>query len=166
MSAAPRSILIGNHRSPKPTIHPNAFSVAKLVAGDSVHVGDHGGYPRVRLDLLSTPMFSDHQGTPPFAGNPRRSSASVRSEGDDTRVDWSNLTSGPGGPTVSDPAPVHTGVSDPARTPKLLTGYNFLITTPNELILFPTSLKFDLVYFKIYLKKFQNNFLCCFEFVC
>ena len=111
VSATPRSILVGNHRSPKPTIHPNAFSAAKLVASDSVHVGDHGGYPRVRLDLLSTPMFSDHQGTPPFAGNPRRSSASVRSEGDDAHVDWSNLTSGLGGPTVSDPAPVHAGVS-------------------------------------------------------
>ena len=31
-----------------------------------------------------------------------------------------------------------------------LTGYIFLNKTPNEVILFPTSLKFNLVYFKIY----------------
>ena len=121
-------------------------------------------------------MFSEHQGTPSFAGNPRRNSALVRAEGDDARVDWSNLTSGPGGPTVSDPAPVHAGVSGIAFPvcafdvyifetfpflflfylkkqilTRTLTGYNFLITTPNEMILFPISLKFDLVYFKIYL---------------
>ena len=40
-----------------------------------------------------------------------------------------------------------------------MTGYNFLNITPNELILFPTFLKFGLVYFKIYLKKNSNNFL-------
>ena len=67
-STTPRSILAGDHRSPKLTIHPNAFSAAKLVVGDSVHIGDHGGYPQTRLDRLSTPMSSDHQGTPPFAG--------------------------------------------------------------------------------------------------
>jgi len=48
--------------------HPTPPSAGKLVAGDSVHVGDLGGYPRVRLDPLSTPMSSDLQGTPPFAG--------------------------------------------------------------------------------------------------
>ena len=44
-----------------------------------------------------------------------------------------------------------------------MTGYNFLNITPNELILFPTFLKFDLVYFKIYLKFFSNNFLVLFS---
>ena len=39
-----------------------------------------------------------------------------------------------------------------------MTGYNFLNKTPNELILFPTSLKFHLVYFHIYLKKIQTTF--------
>ena len=29
-------------------------------------------------------------------------------------MDWSNLTSGPLGPTVSDPAPVHVGLSGSA----------------------------------------------------
>ena len=43
------------------------------------------------------------------------------------------------------------------------TGYNFLNITPNELILFPTSLKFNLVYFKIYLKKFQTIFCAVLE---
>ena len=47
---------------PQPQNHfaPETISTAKLVAGNSVHVGDHSGYPRVRLDLLSTPMHSDH----------------------------------------------------------------------------------------------------------
>ena len=96
---------------PQPQTHfaPEAISAAKLVAGNSVHVGDHGGYPRVRLDLLSTPMHSDHRGTPPFAGEPRRSSAPVRSGGDDARVGQSNLTSGPGGPTVGDSRGSHAG---------------------------------------------------------
>ena len=98
-------------RPPQPQTHypPETISAAKLVAGNSVHVGDHSGYPRVRLDLLSTPMHSDHRGTPPFAGEPRRSSAPVRSGGDDARVDQSNLTSGPGGPTVGDSRASHAG---------------------------------------------------------
>ena len=45
---------------------------------------------------------------------------------------------------------------------KFLTGSNFLNISPNELILFPTFLIFDLVYFKIYLKNFQTTFLFCF----
>ena len=128
---------------------------------------------------------------PSFTGEPRRSSASVSAGGDDARVDWSNLTSGPGGSTVSDLVPIHAGISgnvfleyafDVVSSNRFLfilfyffikqilttalTAYNFLMTTPNELILFPISLKFNLVYFQIYLKKFQNKFLCCFEFVC
>ena len=43
-----------------------------------------------------------------------------------------------------------------------LTAYNFLMITPNELILSPTSLKFNLVYFKIYLKKFQTTLFVLF----
>ena len=46
---------------------------------------------------------------------------------------------------------------------RTLTGYNFLITTPNELILFPTSLKYCLVYFKIYFKKIRQLFGTIFE---
>ena len=60
--------------------HPTPPSAGKLIAGDSVHVGDHGGYPRVRLDHLSTPMCSDSQGMPPFTDEPRRNSAPVRLE--------------------------------------------------------------------------------------
>ena len=44
-----------------------------------------------------------------------------------------------------------------------LTAYNFLNITPNELILFPTSLKYCLVYFKVYLKIFQTTFCTVFE---
>ena len=47
-----------------------------------------------------------------------------------------------------------------------LTSCIFLNTTPNELNLFPTSLKFSLVYFKIYLEIFQTTFLHCFETMC
>ena len=49
---------------------------------------------------------------------------------------------------------------------KSLTGYIFLNKTLNKLILFPTSLKFNLVYFKIYLKKFQTTSLHCFRSMC
>ena len=47
---------------PQPQNHfaPETIAAAKLIAGNSVHVGDHSGCPRVRLDLLSTPMHSDH----------------------------------------------------------------------------------------------------------
>ena len=106
--------------------HPTPPSAGKLVAGDSVHVGNHGGYPRVRLDLQSTPMCSDPRGVPSFAGERRRSSASVSAEGDDARVDWSNLTSGPGGPTVSDPTPVHAGVSGNVFPEYVFDVYHFL----------------------------------------
>ena len=79
LSSTPLPIWPGSHRRQEP--HPSRWlpSAAELAAGDSVHVGDHGGYPRVRLDLLSTPMFSDPRGVLPFTGEPRRSSASVRS---------------------------------------------------------------------------------------
>ena len=48
---------------------------------------------------------------------------------------------------------------------KSLTGSIFLNISPNELILFPTSLKFHLVYFKIYLKIFETTFCSVFEIV-
>ena len=47
---------------------------------------------------------------------------------------------------------------------KSLTGFIFLNITPNELILFPTSLKYFLVYFKIYLKKNLKQLLVLFVF--
>ena len=46
---------------------------------------------------------------------------------------------------------------------KFLTGSNFLNISPNEMILFPTFFKFDLVYFKIYLKKIKQLFGSVFE---
>ena len=97
-------------------------------------------------------------------------------------MDWSNLTSGPGGSTVRDPVPIHAGISGSVFSEyafdvvssnhflfilfylkkqiltTTLTGYNFLNIAPNELILFPTSLKFNLVYFRIYLKKIHTTF--------
>ena len=54
---------------------------------------------------------SDALEEPSFAGKDRRSSASVRPKEREGGGDRSNLTSGPPGPTVSDPVPVHAGVS-------------------------------------------------------
>ena len=51
------------------------------------------------------------RGEPPFAGVDRRCLASVRAEEEEGEIDWSNLTSGPGGPTVSVTRTVHAGVS-------------------------------------------------------
>lgn len=71
-------------------------SSAELIAGDSAHLGDHDGYPHVRLDPLSTPMCSDPRAAPPF---PVRTAGAAplfyrrRRRGGPR----SNLTSGPGG---------------------------------------------------------------------
>ena len=72
-------------------------------------------------------MSSDHQGTPPFAG---KSSPELRlcSVGGERRARGrSNLTSGPGGPTVSDPAPVHAGVSGSAFPEYAFDVYTFYL---------------------------------------
>ena len=57
-----------------------------------------------------------------FAGDDRRCLASVRAEEEEGGIDWSNLTSGPSGPTVSEPVPVHVGLSEgvipPVRFPR------------------------------------------------
>ena len=78
-------------------------SAAKLTVGNSVHPRDHINHRSNRLDPLSTWMASVFRTVPSFTSEPRWSSASVSAGGGDARVDWSNLTSGPGGPTVSDP---------------------------------------------------------------
>ena len=65
---------------------------------------------------------SEPRGEPPFAGDDRRSPTSLGQRREKGRGDWSNLTSGPPGPTVSDPVPVHVGLSEgifsPVRFPR------------------------------------------------
>ena len=102
-------------------------SAAKLTAGSSVHPRDHINHRSNRLDPLSTRMASILRTVPSFAGEPRRSSASVSAGGGDARVDWSNLTSGPGGSTVSDPVSIHAGISG-----NVFLEYAFDVVSPNR----------------------------------
>ena len=55
-------------------------------------------------------------------------------------MDWSNLTSGPGGSTVSDPVPIHAGISG-----NVFLEYAFDVVSSNRFlfILFYSFLKTD-----------------------
>ena len=105
VSPSPCSILIGSHRSPKPTLLPNASSTAKLAAGGSLCPRRPNDHREDRHGLADPSRPSGAHGEPPFAGVDRRCLASVRAEEEEGEMDWSNLTSGPLGPTVRDPAP-------------------------------------------------------------
>ena len=109
MNTSPYSILIGNHRSPKTTLLPKLPSAAKLTAHDSFHPRLPSDHRKFRRSLADPPRPSGTRGEPPFAGGDRRGLASVRAEEEEGGIDWSNLTSRPLGPTVSDPAPIHVG---------------------------------------------------------
>ena len=99
--------MIGNHRHLKTTLPPKLPSAAELAAGDFLHLRRPYDYQSDHLGPLNPLVASAFRTEPPFAGDDRRSPAPLRQmEGDDAG-DWSNLTSGPGGPTVRDPAPVH-----------------------------------------------------------
>ena len=82
-----------------------------LAAGSSLrpHLPDDHRDARPGVADPSPPL--ENHGEPPFAGVDRRSPASVRPEEEGGGGDWSNLTSGPKGPTVSDHGLVHAGVS-------------------------------------------------------
>ena len=109
VNTSPYSILIGNHRSPKTTLLPKLPSTAKLTADDSFHPRLPSDHRKDRLSLVDPSRPSGTHGEPPFTGDDRRCLASVRAEEEEGGIDWSNLTSGPLGPTVSDPAPIHVG---------------------------------------------------------
>ena len=88
---------------------PEASSAAKLTAGDSLHPRRPNDHREDRPGLADPSRLSGARGEQPFAGVDRRRLASVRAEEEEGEMDWSNLTSGPPGTTVSDPAPVHVG---------------------------------------------------------
>ena len=94
---------VGDHRSTKVTSPPWLFSAAELAAGDSFHLRRPINHPEDRLGLAVPSPPLDAREAPPFVDGDRRSPAPIgqkRGEGGKKR---SNLTSGPSGPTVSDP---------------------------------------------------------------
>ena len=96
-------------------IAPEASSAAELVAGDSLHPRRPNDHREDRPGLAVPSRPSGARGEPPFAGVDRRCLAAVRAEEVEGEQDWSNLTRGPPGPTVSDPDRVHAGVSGSAN---------------------------------------------------
>ena len=81
----------------------------KLTVGDSLHPRRPNDHREYRPGLADPSRLSGAHKKQPFAGVDRRRLASVRAKEEEGGMDWSNLTSGPPGPTVSDPAPVHVG---------------------------------------------------------
>ena len=78
--------------------------MTELAAGDSLrprHPLDHW---EDRPGLADPSLPSESRGEPPFIDGDRWSPASARTEEEGGAGDWFNLTSGPDGPTVSDPA--------------------------------------------------------------
>ena len=72
-STTPRSILAGDHRSPKLAIHPNAPSAAELAAGDSFHPRLPYDHRKDRLGVVDPSLHSDAREEPPNAGEDRQS---------------------------------------------------------------------------------------------
>ena len=80
-----------------------AMTAAKLTADDFFHHCrplDHREKRPSRADPSPPSGAREEQ---PNAGDDRRSPAPLGQRRETTRGDWSNLTSGPSGPTVSDP---------------------------------------------------------------
>ena len=94
-----------------PRMFLNSGRRRELVAGDSLRPRQPVDHREDRPGLADPSPPSEPRGEPPFAGVDRRSPASARPEEKEGTGDWSNLTSGPDGPTVSDPATTHTGFS-------------------------------------------------------
>ena len=82
---------------------PEAPSAAELAAGDSLRPRRPVDQRKDRLGVADPSLASDALEEPPFAGDDRQNPAPARVEEKGGRGDWSNLTSGPPGPTVSDP---------------------------------------------------------------
>ena len=107
--------LLDFDREPSPPQNhfaPEAPSAAKLTADDFFHPCRPNDHREDRRSLADPSRPSRTRGEPPFAGGDRRGLASIRAEEEEGGIDWSNLTSGPSGPTVSDPVPVHVGLSE------------------------------------------------------
>ena len=110
-SREPFPLLDFDREPPQPQKHfaPEASSAAKLTIGDSLHPRRPNDHREDRPGLADPSRLSGARGEQPSAGVDRRRLAFVRAKEEEGGMDWSNLTSGPPGPTVSDPALVHVG---------------------------------------------------------
>ena len=80
------------------------------------------------------------------AGGDRRCLASIRAEEEEGGIDWSNLTSGPSGPTVSDPVPVHVGLSEGVFSPVRFPRSESVFTSETFSFLFYFKNRFDQIF--------------------
>ena len=101
--------MIEDHRSPKTTLLPKLPSAVKLTADDSFHPRLPSDHRKDRCSLADPSRPSGTRGEPPFAGDDRRCPASVRAKEEEGEIDQSNVTSGPGGPTVNETRAVRAG---------------------------------------------------------
>ena len=71
-SATPRSIWVGDHRSPKINLSPEAPSAAELAAGDFLHLRRPCDHRKDRLGVADPSLLLDAREKTPFAGDDRR----------------------------------------------------------------------------------------------
>lgn len=109
------SASMGSHRSPRPQILPKPPSATELAAGDPLHPRQPSDHREDHPALADPSLPSEFRGEPPFGGGDHRNPATARTEEEGGASDWSNLTSGPKGPTVSDPATAHAGLSESVK---------------------------------------------------
>ena len=95
-------ILIGNHRRHNVTSPLKLSSAAELAAGSSLHLRQPHDHRENRSGRADPSLTSGAREEQPNTGDDRRSPAPLGQRRETTRGDWSNMTSGPGGPTVSD----------------------------------------------------------------
>ena len=102
-----------DRKPPEPKTHftPVALSAAELATGESSHHRRPSDHREDRPGLAGPSLPSGALGEPPFVAGDRPSPAPVRAEKRRERGEWSNLTSRPSGPTVSDPRATHAGLS-------------------------------------------------------
>ena len=98
----PYLILIGSHRRQQITLSPELPSAAELAAGDTLHLRQPRDHRENRPGCADPSLPSGAREEQPNAGDDRRSPAPLGQRRETTRGDWSNLTSGPGRPTISD----------------------------------------------------------------
>ena len=82
---------------------PEPPSAAELAAGDFLRPHLPSAHREDRPGLAGPSLPSGALEEPPFVDGDRRRPATVRAERKEGEGDQSNLTSGPSGPTVSDP---------------------------------------------------------------
>ena len=102
VNSFPCLIFIESRRHHKLTLSPKLSSAAELAAGSSLHLRQPHDHREDRLGRADPSLPSGAREEQPNAGDDRRSPAPLGQRRETTRGDWSNMTSGPGGPTVSD----------------------------------------------------------------